>query len=90
VPELRWAQGAFYARGAVAGDVLYGDLLQPVVVFELFVPLSMGGAVVLMENALELPEPGGAREEITLDQHGAVGFTQKRSWARLGGRCLGR
>ena len=52
---VQWAQRAFSAeelRGVLASTSICFDLS----VFEIFVPLSVGGAVVLASNALALPQ----------------------------------
>jgi amino acid adenylation domain-containing protein len=52
---IDWAQGTFPAesfKGVLASTSICFDLS----VFELFVPLSVGGTIVLAQNALQLPE----------------------------------
>ncbi len=64
VALLHWAHGIYAAeelRGVLAATSLCFDLS----VFELFVPLTRGGAVILADNALQLPALP-AREEVTL------------------------
>jgi amino acid adenylation domain-containing protein len=64
VEMVRWAQGRYRPeelRRVLAATSVCFDIS----VFELFVPLSVGGAVVLAENALELPRLPAAGE-ITL------------------------
>jgi len=61
---LQWAQEVFSAeslRGVLASTSICFDLS----VFELFVPLSCGGKIILAENALHLPAIA-ASEEVTL------------------------
>ncbi|MBA2679919.1 MAG: amino acid adenylation domain-containing protein [Ktedonobacteraceae bacterium] len=61
---LTWATRQFTPddlSGVLAGTSICFDLS----IFELFVPLSVGGTVILVENALHLPT-GPARERITL------------------------
>jgi amino acid adenylation domain-containing protein len=61
---LRWAHAAFAPeelRGVLASTSICFDLS----VFELFVPLTCGGKVILVQNALQLPELPEA-EEVTL------------------------
>ena len=61
---LRWAHRAFAPeelRGVLASTSICFDLS----VFELFVPLTCGGKIILVQNALQLPELPEA-EEVTL------------------------
>ncbi len=61
---LRWAQEVFSAeqlRGVLASTSICFDLS----VFEIFLPLSVGGKVILARNALELPQLA-ARDEVSL------------------------
>jgi amino acid adenylation domain-containing protein len=61
---IAWASQAFSQdelRGALAATSVSFDLS----VFEIFVPLSLGGTVILAENALALPDLP-ARDEVTL------------------------
>ncbi|HEX6717639.1 MAG TPA: amino acid adenylation domain-containing protein [Pyrinomonadaceae bacterium] len=61
---LRWAQEVFSAeqlRGVLASTSICFDLS----VFEMFLPLCVGGKVILARNALELPQLA-ARDEVTL------------------------
>jgi amino acid adenylation domain-containing protein len=61
---VEWAGQAFAPdelRGVLAATSVNFDLS----IFEIFVPLSYGGAVILAENALALPELP-ARHEVTL------------------------
>ncbi len=61
---LRWAQEVFSAeqlRGVLASTSICFDLS----VFEMFLPLSVGGKVILARNALELPQLA-ARDEVSL------------------------
>jgi amino acid adenylation domain-containing protein len=61
---LCWARGEYSSeetKAVLAATSLCFDLS----VFELFVPLSVGGKVVMAENALQLPELA-ARDEVTL------------------------
>src|SRR5579875_172087 len=59
-----WAQGEF-AREELAGVLASTSICFDLSVFEIFVPLSVGGTVVLVENALELAERA-APGEVTL------------------------
>jgi len=64
VALLHWAHGVYSdaeLRGVLATTSLCFDLS----VFELFVPLTRGGAVILADNALQLPVLP-ARDEVTL------------------------
>jgi amino acid adenylation domain-containing protein len=64
VTLLRWARATFPAeelQGVLAATSICFDLS----VFELFVPLSVGGKVILAENALALPTLPAA-DEVTL------------------------
>jgi amino acid adenylation domain-containing protein len=61
---LRWAQEVFSAeqlRGVLASTSICFDLS----VFEMFLPLSVGGKVILARDALELPQLA-ARDEVSL------------------------
>jgi myxalamid-type nonribosomal peptide synthetase MxaA len=61
---ISWAAGAFgpeRLRGVLAATSISFDLS----IFEIFVPLSLGGKVILAENALQLPALP-ARGEVTL------------------------
>jgi amino acid adenylation domain-containing protein len=61
---LHWAQETFSAeqlRGVLASTSICFDLS----VFEIFVPLCVGGKVILARNALELPQLA-AKDEISL------------------------
>ena len=65
VTLLRWAHRVFPAevlRGMLASTSICFDLS----VFELFAPLSCGGRIILVRNALELRELAGAAAEVTL------------------------
>ncbi|MFL6199419.1 MAG: amino acid adenylation domain-containing protein [Thermoanaerobaculia bacterium] len=61
---LDWARSAFQ-DGEIAGVLAATSVCFDLSLFELFVPLTRGGAVVLAENALELPRLP-ARERVTL------------------------
>ncbi|MFE8605167.1 non-ribosomal peptide synthetase [Archangium violaceum] len=64
VAFIHWARGVFSPKqltGVLAATSLNFDLS----VFELFAPLSSGGAVIVAENALALPTIE-ARDEVTL------------------------
>ncbi len=50
---IRWAQGVFDAE-ALDGVLAATSICFDLSIFELFVPLSSGGRVVIVENALEL------------------------------------
>ena len=57
---LHWAQEVFSAeqlRGVLASTSICFDLS----VFEIFVPLCVGGKVILARNALELPQLASQR-----------------------------
>ena len=51
---VRWARGVF-GGGELAGVLAATSVAFDLSVFEIFVPLSTGGCVILAENALELP-----------------------------------
>jgi amino acid adenylation domain-containing protein len=55
VALVRWAVEAF-APGELAGVLASTSICFDLSIFEIFVPLAAGGAVVLAENALQLPE----------------------------------
>ena len=61
---LDWARSAF-SDAETAGVLAATSVCFDLSLFELFVPLTRGGAVVLAENALELPRLP-ARERVTL------------------------
>jgi amino acid adenylation domain-containing protein len=61
---LCWARGE-YSSAETAVVLASTSLCFDLSVFELFVPLSVGGKVVMAENALQLPELG-AGDEVTL------------------------
>src|SRR5437762_10053174 len=61
---IQWAQSVFTPE-EVAGTMFSTSICFDLSVFEMFVPLSMGGKVIMTENALflpKLPNPG----EVTL------------------------
>ncbi len=55
VAFLHWA-GSVFSSADLAGVLAATSICFDLSVFELFVPLSWGGTVVLAENALQLPE----------------------------------
>ncbi|MCP4657358.1 MAG: amino acid adenylation domain-containing protein, partial [bacterium] len=59
-----WAREAF-ARDALHGVLASTSICFDISIFELFVPLAVGGKVILAENALALPQLD-ARDEVTL------------------------
>ena len=61
VALLRWASGAF-SRAELAGMLASTSIAFDLSVFEIFLPLSAGGALILAENALELPSLAAAGE----------------------------
>jgi amino acid adenylation domain-containing protein len=64
VALLHWAKSVFTPEelsGVLASTSICFDLS----IFELFVPLSWGGKVILMENVLQLPS-GSGRHQVTL------------------------
>ncbi|HKG81116.1 MAG TPA: AMP-binding protein, partial [Pyrinomonadaceae bacterium] len=61
---VRWANDTF-ARADLAGVLFSTSICFDLSVFELFVPLSCGGSVILAANALELPKLPAA-SEVTL------------------------
>ena len=64
VALLRWA-GEQFTPAELAGVLASTSLSFDLSVFELFAPLSCGGKVVLVENALALPNVAAA-DEVTL------------------------
>ena len=61
---LHWARSVFTPKelsGVLASTSICFDLS----IFELFVPLSWGGKVILVENVLQLPS-GSGRHQVTL------------------------
>ncbi|MFB7469791.1 amino acid adenylation domain-containing protein [Kitasatospora sp. NPDC056184] len=61
---LRWA-AATYTATDLAGVLFSTSVCFDISVYELFLPLSVGGTLVVAENALALPELP-ARDEVTL------------------------
>ena len=61
VEMVRWASGVF-PDGDLAGVLASTSICFDLSVFEIFLPLSRGGAVVLAANALELPALPAAGE----------------------------
>ncbi|HEV2735721.1 MAG TPA: non-ribosomal peptide synthetase, partial [Longimicrobiaceae bacterium] len=64
VAFLEWARGEFTAE-EMAGVLASTSVCFDLSVFELFLPLAVGGTVVLAENATELPRLP-ARDRVTL------------------------
>jgi amino acid adenylation domain-containing protein len=64
VALVRWA-AEVYSRADLAGVLAATSINFDLSVFEIFVPLSRGGTVILAENALELPRLPAA-SEVTL------------------------
>jgi amino acid adenylation domain-containing protein len=63
---LHWAAEVF-APEALAGVLAATSICFDLSVFELFVPLSLGGKVILAENALQLPALSAAGEVTLLN-----------------------
>ncbi len=61
---LRWA-AATYEPHELTGVLFATSVCFDISVFEVFFPLSVGGTVIVAENALELPELA-ARDRVTL------------------------
>ncbi|HVG08218.1 MAG TPA: amino acid adenylation domain-containing protein, partial [Thermoanaerobaculia bacterium] len=61
---VEWSRQAF-APDELAGVLASTSVCFDLSVYEMFVPLSCGGRVVVVENVLELAEPGWS-EELTL------------------------
>ncbi|MER6360569.1 amino acid adenylation domain-containing protein [Kitasatospora sp. NPDC001527] len=61
---LRWAAGT-YTAADLAGVLLGTSVCFDISVYELFLPLSVGGTIIVAENVLALPELP-ARDEVTL------------------------
>ncbi|HZD08569.1 MAG TPA: amino acid adenylation domain-containing protein, partial [Candidatus Limnocylindrales bacterium] len=61
---VRWAQGVFSPE-ELAGVLASTSICFDLSIFEIFVPLSGGGAVIVAENALSLGEMPN-REQVTL------------------------
>jgi amino acid adenylation domain-containing protein len=64
VALVRWARGVF-APEELSGVLASTSVCFDLSVFEIFVPLSLGGRVILAENAMELPTLPAA-PEVTL------------------------
>ncbi len=58
---IQWAQDVFLPE-EVAGTLLATSICFDLSVFEMFVPLSMGGKVIIAQNALALPKLPAAHE----------------------------
>ncbi|MFF2348533.1 amino acid adenylation domain-containing protein [Kitasatospora sp. NPDC058115] len=61
---LRWAAGT-YTAADLAGVLFGTSVCFDISVYELFLPLSVGGTIIVAENVLALPELP-ARDEVTL------------------------
>jgi amino acid adenylation domain-containing protein len=61
---IRWAQTAFCAH-ELTGTLFSSSICFDLSVFEIFVPLSVGGKIILAANALALPSLPAA-EEVTI------------------------
>ena len=61
---IHWAQTVFTAE-ETAGTLFSTSVCFDLSVFEMFVPLSMGGRVILAQNALALPKLAN-KDEVTL------------------------
>ncbi|HEX8851948.1 MAG TPA: amino acid adenylation domain-containing protein, partial [Pyrinomonadaceae bacterium] len=64
VVMAQWA-GEYFTREQLAGVLAATSICFDLSVFELFAPLSVGGSVILAENALQLPTVAAA-SEVTL------------------------
>jgi amino acid adenylation domain-containing protein/FkbH-like protein len=64
VTFVHWAQTVF-TPSELAGVLLSTSVCFDLSIFEIFVPLSVGGKVIVIQNALDLPN-AKAREEVTL------------------------
>ena len=58
---IQWAQEVFLPD-EVAGTLFSTSMCFDLSVFEIFVPLSMGGKIIIAQNALALPKVPAARE----------------------------
>ena len=58
---IQWAQEVFLPQ-EVAGTLFSTSICFDLSIFEIFVPLSMGGTVIIAENALALPKLPAAHE----------------------------
>ncbi|MGB7599844.1 MAG: amino acid adenylation domain-containing protein, partial [Candidatus Sulfotelmatobacter sp.] len=58
---IQWAQEVFLPQ-EIAGTLFSTSICFDLSIFEIFVPLSMGGKVIIAENALALPKLPAARE----------------------------
>ncbi|MGB3533919.1 MAG: amino acid adenylation domain-containing protein [Microcoleaceae cyanobacterium] len=61
---IHWAKEVF-SHESLAGVLASTSICFDLSIFELFVPLSLGGKIILAENALELPNLA-ARDQVTL------------------------
>jgi len=64
VTFVHWAQTVF-TPGELAGVLLSTSVCFDLSIFEIFVPLSVGGKVIVVQNALYLPS-ADAKDEVTL------------------------
>jgi amino acid adenylation domain-containing protein len=64
VTFIQWA-GSVYTPAELAGVLFSTSLCFDLSIFEIFAPLSSGGKVIVVENALELPTLA-ARDQVTL------------------------
>ncbi|MBV9182199.1 MAG: amino acid adenylation domain-containing protein, partial [Acidobacteria bacterium] len=64
VTFIRWAQTVFTAH-ELAGVLLSTSICFDLSIFEIFVPLSVGGKLIVVQNALYLPT-AQAKDEVTL------------------------
>jgi amino acid adenylation domain-containing protein len=58
---IQWAQEVFLPQ-EVAGTLFSTSICFDLSIFEIFVPLSMGGTVIIAENALALPKLAAVRD----------------------------
>jgi amino acid adenylation domain-containing protein len=58
---IQWAQNVFLPE-EIAGTLFSTSMCFDLSVFEMFVPLSMGGKIIVAQNALSLPKLPAARE----------------------------
>ena len=94
---VRWAAGAF-APEELAGVLASTSICFDLSIFEIFVPLSLGGAVILADHALDLPFlPAAAEVTLVNTVPSAMAELVRSGWvppsvrvANLAGEALPR
>jgi amino acid adenylation domain-containing protein len=63
---LDWSRSVFSAEH-LAGVLASTSICFDLSIFEIFLPLSSGGTIILVENALQLPPPGSTPEIVLIN-----------------------